>query len=532
MASVRHFYSSLILLDGWKRYVLAFLCGSVASFAQPPYGWFGLLWLCLPVLIALLDSASLGHATASAAKRMFATGWTFAFGFFLATFYWLGAAFLVEAEKFAWAMPLAIVILPAGLSLFWAFAMAALAPVWTDHWTRILWLSLFLSAIEWLRGFILTGLPWGGFGFALSAHDWTLQALSLLGPDLMTLWALLLFTLPIVWVSLEARDKGANLYAMLALVLFALQLFYGFQRLQQDPQKPTENQTAPVIRLVQPNIPQTEKWKLENRSWIFNRLIAMTSQSSEQAPAQEVDLVIWPESAIPFYLMEQPAALAALANALPGQSQLMTGALRRQNLADGRDAVFNSIYWLGADGAVLGAYDKTHLVPFGEYLPFQALLETIGLEQLTRLKGGFTQGRRRNLFQTSDLGSVLPLICYEIAFSNEVADYKSRPDWILTLTNDAWFGLSIGPQQHLFMARMRAVELGLPVIRVANTGISAIIDHKGRILEYLSLQKTGIIQRSLPGETSQTLFSQLKNTAFVGIWFFLMLILVFLRRKV
>ncbi len=531
MASIRHFYSSLILLDGWKRYCLAFFLGIVASFAQPPYGWFGLLWLCLPMLVALLDSASLGHSGRTVAKRMFATGWMFAFGFFLLTFYWLGAAFLVEAEKFAWAMPLAILILPAGLALFWAAAVAALAPVWSDHWTRIIWFALSLSAMEWIRSFVLTGLPWGGFGFSLSSLDLTMQVLALTGPDLMTLWALLLFTAPIIWIAQENVSQKSLGYTLLVAALFGAQLLYGFFRLN-DEETSLPQSDAAIIRLVQPNIPQTEKWKLENRSWIFNRLIAMTSQSNEQAIAEDVDLVIWPESALPFYLMEQPAALAAIAQALPGQSQLMTGALRREQNSNGEEDVFNSIYWLGSDGAVRSAYDKTHLVPFGEYLPMQSWLEAIGLEQLTRLKGGFTPGKNRNLFETDGFGSVLPLICYEIAFASEVSDYKKRPDWILTVTNDAWFGPSIGPYQHLFMARMRAVELGLPVVRVANTGISAIIDFKGRVIAKIPLEQTGILQTNLPNKRTETLFASVGNGLFGAIWLFLLLILYFLRRKV
>lgn len=531
MASIRNFYSTLILLDGWKRYCLAFVLGIIASFAQPPYGWFGLLWLCLPTLVALLDSAALGHSGRAVAKRMFATGWMFAFGFFLLTFYWLGAAFLVEAEKFAWAMPLAILVLPAGLALFWAAAMAALAPVWSDHWKRIIWLSLALSVTEWIRGFIFTGLPWGGFGFSLSSMDLTMQALALTGPDLMTLWALLLFTVPVIFMAHENVSRRALVYLVLVMILFGGQLVYGFVRLNDAEKKATISK-GPVIRLVQPNIPQTEKWKLENRSWIFNRLIAMTSQTSKQAPAEDVDLVIWPESAIPFYLMEQPAALTAIAQALPEQSQLMTGALRRKQNSNSDEEVFNSIYWLGPDGAVRGAYDKTHLVPFGEYLPMQSWLEAIGLEQLTRLKGGFTQGRSRNLFKSDDFGSILPLICYEIAFASEVSDYKQRPDWILTVTNDAWFGPSIGPRQHLFMARMRAVELGLPVVRVANTGISAIIDFKGRVIAKIPLEQTGILQKNLPDKRSDTLFASVGNGPFGAIWLFLLIILIFLRRKV
>lgn len=541
MAILVRFYSSLVLLDGWKRIGFAWLAGAVASLGQVPLGLFPVLWICLPVLIALLDSAALGQSGRIAAKRMFATGWAFGFGFFLLTFFWLGAAFLVEAEKFAWAMPLAILVLPAGLALFWGAACAILARLWSDHWTRILWLALALSAAEWLRGILFTGLPWGGFGSALASNGVTMQALALGGLDLMTLFALLLFLLPIIWISRWEVARAARHFSYAILTLFIAQLLYGSwiiygaaPEVNSVAQAQTDQaaQKAPVIRIIQPNIAQKEKWKLENRSWIFNRLLAMTSQTGPQAPKEDVDLVIWPESAIPFYLFEQPAALAAISRSLPAQSQLITGALRREVDQNGTERVYNSVYWLGKDGTIEGSYDKNHLVPFGEYLPFQSFLEALGLEQLTRLKGGFEEGQVRTIFETERFGSILPLICYEIAFSREVARFSHRPDWIVTVTNDAWFGETIGPVQHLHIARMRAVEFGLPVIRVANTGISAIIDSYGRIEAQIPLLSDGIIQHSLPVKRADTLYAMLGNSIFTTIWTFLIFITIFLRRKV
>ena len=531
-STLTHIISSLVLLDRWPRLGLAFVTGAAAAFAQAPFGWFPLLWLCIPVLVWLLDSAALGRPAYKAAASMAAVGWTFGFGFFLVTFYWLGAAFLVEADKFAWALPLAVLCLPAGLALFWALACGLVAFVWSDSILRALWLALGLSAAEWLRGTILTGLPWGGFGPALAANNLTMQGLSVVGANTYTLFALSLFSLPLLFTALPRERPLARGTLFVLLALFLALLGFGGYRLSVSSMKGAgarAGEGRPVLRLIQPNIPQKEKWKLENRSWIFNRLLALTSQEDPVTPLDDVDLVIWPESAIPFYLIEQPAALAAIAQALPAKARLLTGALRRET--DQPDTVFNAIYQIENDGTIEAAYDKIHLVPFGEYLPLQSALEAMGLEQLTRLKGGFQSGTIRRPFDLAEVGKALPAICYEIAFAAELRDWTARPDWIVNVTNDAWFGNSLGPYQHLHIARMRAVELGLPVIRVANTGISAVIDSYGRLRSHVPLGTDGILQVALPESLPQTLYSRFGDRLFFTIWFVYLLILIVLRRK-
>ncbi|WP_373235535.1 apolipoprotein N-acyltransferase [Cohaesibacter celericrescens] len=523
-----HFISNLIFLDGWRRHGLAFVAGAVASLAQPPLALFPLLWVCVPLLVWLLDSASLGKNFKASAWAMAKVGWLFGFGFFLVTFYWLGAAFLVEADKFVWALPLAILLLPAGLALFWAMACGLSAWVWSASPLRVIWLALALSAMEWMRGTVLTGLPWGGFAPALASNSVMMQALALVGPNTMTLFAVLLFGLPVfLFGDHQNRRLGWQLATVTGL-LFIAQLTYGAYRLAQPmPQQ----DHASVVRLVQPNIPQVEKWKFENRSWIFNRLIAMTTLDSEETPVDSVDLVIWPESAIPFYLIEDPEALATIAQALPEDTGLITGALRRERSEVGGETVYNSIYQMASDGTVLSAYDKVHLVPFGEYLPKQSWLKAIGLEQLTAQKSGFTAGTNRRLLRDVNLGTILPLICYEIAFSDEVQAFPEGADWIINVTNDAWFGATIGPKQHLHLAQMRAVESGLPVIRAANTGVSAIISGKGQILHQMPLETEGIIQGKLPSKLPITLYKQWGNWIFASLWAFLYIATASIRRK-
>lgn len=525
---MRHLISNLVLLDGWRRHLIAFLAGSFASLAQAPFGWLPVAFVSIPVLVWLLDSASLGQPVRSAARSMAQVGWFFGFGFFLATFYWLGAAFLVEADKFAWAMPLAVLVLPAGLALLWAVACGVLGWVWSDSLRRVVWLALILSGAEFVRGIIFTGLPWGGFGQALTSSLVMMQALAVTGPDVMTFWAFLLFASPVLLFAPSTEQHAARRLGFFLGLVVVSQLAYGLWQLSK-PVSYAED--AATVRLVQPNIPQTEKWRPQNRSWIFNRLLAMSSVDTPDHPLSGVDLIVWPESAIPFYLIEQPAALAALSEMLPDKTELLTGALRPAQSVISGSEVYNSIYHLGSDAIILSSYDKLHLVPFGEYLPFQTLLEWIGLEQLTNLKGGFAQGRKRNLIKLGRAGRALPLICYEVAFPNEILEYHQRPDWIVNVTNDAWFGDSLGPRQHLHLARMRAVETGLPLIRVANTGISALIDANGRLLKQVPLGQEGILQFNLPLGKSEPVFARLGWWLFAGIWFLCLMILTTIKEK-
>ncbi|WP_316862264.1 apolipoprotein N-acyltransferase [uncultured Cohaesibacter sp.] len=522
------FISNLILLDGWRRYALGFACGAISSLAQAPVGWFPILWVTFPVLVWLLDSAALGKSRKQALYSMARVGWVFGFGFFAFTFYWLGSAFFVEADKFAWLSPVAVLLFPAGLALFWGAATALVAPVWRPGPVRVLLLALSWSLFEWLRGVIFTGLPWGGLGPALASNGVTMQILSITGPDSLNLLAPLIFSIPVLVFAQNRQSRHVGMAIVIGLVFLA-QLGFGLFRLNQ----PAPVQDHPiVVRLIQPNIAQKEKWKLENRSWIFNRLLALTTVDDQDSPLSAVDLFVWPETAVPFYLIEQPTGLAVIARALPDDATLLTGALRRETDLEDKHAVYNSIYQLAGDGTIMNAYDKIHLVPFGEYLPKEIWLNAIGLEKLTSKSSDFSFGSKQMLLGNDGLGKILPLICYEVAFSGDVLSFPKGADMIVNVTNDAWFGNSIGPWQHLHLARMRAVETGLPLLRAANTGISAIIDAKGRIVQSLSLEKDGIIQSPLPVKLRSTLYVQLGNWIFVALWLLLCLITLITRRKI
>jgi apolipoprotein N-acyltransferase len=280
---------------------------------------------------------------------------------------------------------------------------------------------------------------------------------------------------------------------------------------------------------VQPSVPQHEKWRPENQERIFRDHIALSETNSAGARdgLNGITHVIWPEAAMPFLPLEYPLAGRAIGDMLPPGTYLIAGALRAEDIVGApRRRIFNSLLVFGADGALTGLYDKIHLVPFGEYLPFQQILEAIGLRQLTQLRGGFESGPApRPLMHIQGLPVATPLICYEAIFSNAIVQSSERPGILLNLTNDGWFGNTTGPRQHLHQARVRAVEEGLPLLRAANNGISAVIDPYGRVLARLDLNERGVIDAKVPNGIEPPLYARLGDSVFAGCWLVSVLVL-------
>jgi len=494
-AAIDRLAEAIILSWGWRRRAIAFGAGAASALAQPPFFAFPLLWLSLPILAWLIDG-SVGAGRSGRAARLlpaFGAGWWFGFGYFTAGLWWVGAAFLVEADTFGWLLPFAVLALPAGLALFWGLGAAAAQLLWSDDWRRIFALAAGLGAAEWLRGLVLTGFPWNAIGYALTAGEVMMQSASLFGLYALNFLAVALFAAPATLAP--AGEDGRRGWALpaLALAVVAALAAYGGARLWS-----AETAFADGLRLkiVQPAIDQAEKWEPENRAPIFRSYLDLSRRG--EAPLDGDTVLIWPESAFPFALTEEPGALAAIADLLPEGAALVTGALRPEPLPGEEQEVYNAVFVIDDSGEITGAYDKVHLVPFGEYLPFQAALEAIGLEQLTRLRGGFASGSRRRALSLPQGPDFAPLICYEIIFAGAVLPPGPRPGFLLNVTNDAWFGRTPGPYQHFHQARVRAVEEGLPLVRAANSGISAITDSLGRVLAKSALGTQAVIDSALP----------------------------------
>src|SRR5262249_2640180 len=255
-------------------------------------------------------------------------------------------------------------------------------------------------------------------------------------------------------------------------------------------------------------VPQDAKFSYTNKAQVMQHYLALSDRASgaQSTGVRDVTHLIWPESAFPFFLAREPDALAQIAALLPPGTVLITGAARP---AEVDRHAYNSIYVIDHDGSILSVYDKVHLVPFGEDLPFQSFLEPLALPRLPKRQGGCLAGDRRRAMTSPRAPKFVPLICYEIVFPHDAVPPGERAGWLLNLTNDAWFGMSAGPHQHFQQARVRAIEEGLPLVRAANTGISAVVDPVGGVIRALPLGSEGVLDSGLPQPLAPTLYSRM-----------------------
>ncbi|PYE89215.1 apolipoprotein N-acyltransferase [Phyllobacterium leguminum] len=493
MRGITQFSGWIILLSGWRRALMAFLAGALATLALPPYDFFAVCLIAFPVLVWLIDGA-VDTANGGFMRRVLPSavvGWWFGFGYFLAGLWWIGAALLVDAQNFAWALPLAVVGLPAFLALFYALAVLIARCLWSDGLGRIFALAFGFGVAEWLRSFVLTGFPWNAIGYAAMPTPMLMQSDGVVGLFAMNALAVLVFAMP--GLLADRRHRRAGL--VLALVLVAAHVGFGFYRLHDAPTV-AEESTGVRLRIVQPSIAQDMKWDDGARRAIFDKLIALTGTSP--APGQSKPAVIvWPETAIPYILTRTPEALVRIGEALSDGQVLLAGAVREEEGVPS-PLYYNSIYAISDRGEIIGAADKEHLVPFGEYLPLEKWLRALGLQEVVEMPGGFSAAMSRHSLKVNDHLAFLPLICYEAIFPAGLGYSGPRATAILNVTNDAWYGDTPGPYQHFRQAQLRAVEQGLPLIRAANNGLSAVVDPYGRITDGLALDAVGIIDASLP----------------------------------
>jgi apolipoprotein N-acyltransferase len=472
--------------QGWRGYVTAFGLGALAALALPPVHALPVLWLAIPGLLAMLGPASL--------RRAAWLGFAFFWGHHVAGLYWITHALLTDAARWWWLVPLAVPALAIPLAAFGVIpALAARAtPAGLPR--------LFAFAAAWvgselLRGALFTGFPWNLLGTV-----WAFDALPIQGAAWVGVHGLSLITVLLAAAPLFGR-RGM-LAAGAALVVAGA---FGLARLW-----PAERAPEPVVLvLVQGNIAQEVKWREETRLPIFTRYIELTAQgvagALAESPAGTRAVAIWPETASPFLLATDPEAQRFAAEALPAGALLLAGSVRAEWGPDRRlAALFNAVVALDSDGRPLGAYDKSHLVPFGEYMPLRGWLPI----RLVHGAMDFSAGPGRVAWRLPGLPAVSPLVCYEVIFPGRVVGAE-RPGWLLNVTNDAWFGVSAGPFQHLAAARLRAVEEGLPLARAAQTGISAVFDSRGREVGRLGLARTGVLVAPLPAAGEMTPFARL-----------------------
>jgi apolipoprotein N-acyltransferase len=471
-----------VALSRWPRFFLTLLLGVGIGAGQAP-------WSLVPVSLVALFLALWAFSTIEKAKQAAWFGWALGTGYFAAFMFWIVEPFLVEPEIYGWMAPFALVLMVGGLALFWALGFGAAAAVGRNRKIRLIALIFTLGLAELLRSYLFTGFPWGLLGY-IWLDTPIAQLAAFVGPHGLGALALIVAALPMLFAN---RLMGG----VVELLFVALIWGVGGLLLGQPTDPMPE---AKTVRLIQPNATQQQKWDPAFAPVFYARQLGFTAAPSATPP----DLVIWPEAAVTFWLGDEPDAQARIVEAAPDNAQVIIGARRYE----GR-RIFNSMVALGKDGQPTDIYDKTHLVPFGEYVPFGGFLARFGIYGLAAEDGaGFSAGDTRDLLDLGALGNVVPLICYESIFPNLSRFTDQRPDWILQITNDAWFGQLAGPQQHLAQARMRAIEQGLPFVRAANTGVSAVIDPKGRIIAQLGLGQAGFLDVKLPKAEKVTLYNR------------------------
>jgi apolipoprotein N-acyltransferase len=511
------FADQIMLAWGWRRRLIALAAGAVGALAMAPLDIWPALAISLPIGVWLIDGSAVDakHPRLAALRSAAGVGFWFGFGYHLAGLWWLGAAFLVNGDEFAWALPLGILVFPAGLALFFALAFTIAHLFWSDGPRRILTFAFALSGSEWLRGHVLTGFPWNLPGMALGSNLVLAQAASLIGAYGLTFLAVVIFASPAT-LATEPTLRARWTAPIFALVLLVGLAAFGAWRLAAGPPGMVPGAR---LRIMQPNLAPDQKFIPANREEIVSRYLALSDKatSPERNGIADITHLFWPESAFPFILTREPEMLARIAQALGDKTTLITGAIRAQEPLPGElnARFFNSIYVIGKDGTILSSDDKVHLVPFGEYLPLQEWLDQIHLRQFVRVPGGFTPGVERRTLEIPGLPGAAPLICYEAIFPAEVLPRDGHAvGFLVNVTNDAWFGLTSGPYQHLAQARLRTIEEGLPLVRAANSGISAVIDPFGRVVASLPLGLQGVLDAELPRAIAPPLYARLGDVPF------------------
>jgi apolipoprotein N-acyltransferase len=495
MSIFTRFSAWLGALRGGQAFAVCFVSGAVMALGFAPVHAWPMIFISLPVFYRLLCTAT---KIWQAAWR----GFFFGYGYFMAGTWWIANAMLVDVSKFAWMIPFSVLGLSALLAvwfgLFGALAFRLRSASVVRNVVRFagLWV-----AVEYLRSVGMFGFPWNLAGYIALPSLHIAQVASVMGTYGLGFFVVLAGLAPMVMV----RHRRAGMLPLLVMGGFYA---YGVWRIP-----PSTAMTDTHLRIVQANIAQSLKWTPQGGEESLDSHAQLT-----RAPGTPPDVAIWSETAFPFTLREDSMWPYRLAQLLPPQGVLLTGAVRSEN-RNGMHQIWNSMVAIDAQGRMRDRYDKHQLVPFGEFMP---LRDVLPLDKITPGDIDFSRGAGpRTLIVNERVPPFSPLICYEAIFPWAAVNPQQRPQWMVNITNDAWYGNSPGPYQHFDMARMRAIEQGLPLARAANTGISAVVDPYGRVVASLGLEGRGVVDSLLPTALPATIYSRM------GEWLVIFILLLF-----
>ena len=481
---------------GFKKYAFAFLLGALMTLTLPPIGIFPVMALVVPGLAMLSRLAPSGG-------KSFLTGWAFGAGYFIFGLYWVSAALFVDIDMWKWVLPFSAIIGPAALALTYGFIPLLAHPFRKNMGAHAMALVTTWSAVEWARGHWFTGFPWNLPGYTWHWALPVMQASAFVGIYGLTL-------LTVFWAMIPLLLNSNRRLAHIAIASLALVTLGGAVRLSMHP---TVQSGHYSVRIVQANIPEETKWNKDDDWRNFEKHMNLSALNADAAAPPT--FVIWPETAVNADLAQFPEIAHLIAIKMPKGATAILGALRVDQSNPNAPKFYNSVSVLDEHAKVIANYDKHHLVPFGEYIPYREHLQLTPMAAEVSGVGDFTRGPGVQTLHIADLPAFSPLVCYEAIFPGEVADEAHRPDWLVNVTNDGWYLKTAGPHQHFAAARMRAIEEGLPLARAANTGISAMIDPVGRILAAQPLMTQGYVDAILPAPLPPTVYARFGDLLFL-----------------
>lgn len=496
-----------------------FVLGSLTAFAFAPYKQIWTIFIAFPYLFYFLSLAK-------TKKYAFFCGWIFGFGQFVFGLYWISNAFMSKSVDLIWLVPIGVLGFPFGLAFFTGFMGLLYHYLYKHYLKQIDLRAVFCFACVWyffeyLRSTLFTGFPWNLMGYAFWPFDSILQTTYIYGIFGLSFLTVLWGSLPYFLVKAKTNFVRIGVFLFLSLTMGGA-YFYGEKRLEYAPIESLDYQKDVMLRLVQGNIDQDFKWAPK----LAYDHLKIHMDLSKSPNWENITHIIWPETSVPFTLNNDQGCRDALCDIIPQNGDLIVGGNRYDK--DAYSANFkrwNSLYVLNPSGEIVGYYDKQHLVPFGEYTPLKSILP---IDKLVEGGLDFSPGHTSSVITLKNLPPFRPLICYEVIFPDEVTAGSEHVQWFLNITNDGWYGDSAGPYQHFQMTRIRAIENGLPLMRVANTGISAAIDPYGRMLQILPYGVRGIIDTGLPKPLSpKDVYFLLWDWFFVVIRFLIFLLCLF-----